>query len=155
MRKGDTFGCGHAGSYGKRGANRTQQQLSRKPRSCTWNIRTSQRFKVTNEVQRPRNSQGWEAPETGSVKVNCDASWCRQTKTGGLRVVARNSDDRLTEEANRRETKKVSKGTFITGVSKQHAQTSRDWLAIWKWLNGKRFHEQQTNMQIGLLNSLD
>lgn len=68
--------------------------------------------KVTNEVQRPRNSQGWEAPETGYVKVNCDASWCRQTKTGGLRVVARNSDGRLTEGANRRETRESVEGNI-------------------------------------------
>lgn len=56
--------------------------------------------KVTNPSHKPLNNQEWEASGIGFVKVNCDASWSRQTKMGGIRVVARNSDGRLIGGAN-------------------------------------------------------
>lgn len=49
-----------------------------------------------------RVAQGWKAPSPGTIKVNCDASWCRQTKTGGIRVVPRESEGHLIGGANRK-----------------------------------------------------
>lgn len=39
-----------------------------------------------------RAAQGWTPPNPGTNKVNCDTSWCKETKLGGIVVVARNSD---------------------------------------------------------------
>lgn len=43
-------------------------------------------------VHIPRETQTWRRPNRRWIKINCDASWCRETKTGGIGVIARNAD---------------------------------------------------------------
>lgn len=33
----------------------------------------------------------WSAPCPGTIRINCDVSWCKQIGMGGLRVIARDS----------------------------------------------------------------
>lgn len=48
--------------------------------------------RASNEIvstSSPGVAQVWRTPEPHSVKVNCDASWCRQTKMCGISVIAK------------------------------------------------------------------
>lgn len=63
-----------------------------------------------------RETQGWKATSPVIIKVNCDVSWCRQTKSGGNDVVARNSDGRLIGEANRKLTCGAAKEMEVEAI---------------------------------------
>lgn len=54
--------------------------------------------KETVSALGPRNAQVWRMskPESVKVKVNCDASWCRQINMGGIGVIERNVDSHVT-----------------------------------------------------------
>lgn len=34
--------------------------------------------------------QTWKRQSQDAIKINCDATWCRSTKRGGIGVIARN-----------------------------------------------------------------
>lgn len=58
----------------------------------------------TEHVTEPglRVAEAWRRSDQGCVKINCDASRCRQTKMGGIDVIARNADGCVVGGANRR-----------------------------------------------------
>lgn len=60
--------------------------------------------KTTVAPTRPQARIRWLKLEHGHIKINCDATWCHRTKRGGLRVIARNSDETFIGGANRRVT---------------------------------------------------
>lgn len=37
----------------------------------------------------------WTKPTVGAIRRNCDASWCNQSRRGGIGVVARNAEGHL------------------------------------------------------------
>lgn len=42
-----------------------------------------------------RGMGGWSRPETGCIKVNCDASWVCATGRGGIGIIARDHDGQV------------------------------------------------------------
>lgn len=46
-------------------------------------------------TQAVRGEGKWFASPSGTIRINCDASWCKQTGMGGVGVIARDSSEQV------------------------------------------------------------